>query len=50
MTSRVIYQNIFPEVAGKPWSVMLPDAEDITLQGFPVTRGKYSGKIALEVM
>jgi hypothetical protein len=43
MTSRVIYQNIFPQVTGKPWSVMSPDAEgrgDITLQGFLVTKGK----------
>jgi predicted RNase H-like HicB family nuclease len=29
MTSRAIYQNIFPEVAGKPWRVMSPDAEEI---------------------
>jgi hypothetical protein len=27
MTSRAIYQNIFHEVTGKPWSVMSPDAE-----------------------
>jgi hypothetical protein len=29
----------------------MPKAEGgITLQGFPVTEGKYSGKLALEVM
>jgi hypothetical protein len=27
MTLRAIYQNIFPEVTGKPWSVMSPDAK-----------------------
>jgi hypothetical protein len=27
MTSRAIYQNISPEVAGKPWRVISPDAE-----------------------
>jgi hypothetical protein len=27
MTWRAIYQNIFPEVTGKPWRVMSPDAE-----------------------
>jgi hypothetical protein len=27
MISREIHQNIFPEVAGKPWRVISPDAE-----------------------
>ena len=54
MASRATYQNICPEVTGKPWSIMSPNAEspgvlcrpmpkaegDITLQGFPVTEGQ----------
>jgi hypothetical protein len=51
MTLRTIYQNIFPEVTEKPWSVMSPDAEgynpnpnpDITLKGFHVTEAKIFG-------
>jgi hypothetical protein len=53
MTLRDIYQNIFPEVTGKSWSDMSADTEaedDITFQGFPGTEGKYSGKLAREVM
>ena len=34
MTSRVIYENISPEVTRKPWRVMLPDAGGIA-------RGSY---------
>lgn len=45
MTSRATYQNIWPEETGKPWSVMLPDAEGRgrhNLPGFPVTEGQIS--------